>query len=358
MAYHRLTPVGSRRRTSAERGLTLVELMVSLAVGLVLVLAAALAYLGTRTTASSMDQVSQLNESGKLALDILAREIQMSCYYPLTFGVDPTSTDIPSCDERNPLANLPSVAGLTPYLPVVAVLPMLFGCDSGIVQHTTRTAVNSTRCNTATAGAAAGGSIVVSYFVWPRETGGTAGASSAAATDCLRQSVTATGGDAAINALADAPLFVSNIFSLRPFSYVNSEGVTVNTNSLACEGNGNISATPSRQPMLQGVEQMVLRYVVIPGYTVSGYAGAAKAFYTAADLNSPGTGQALLDNWRAVVNVRICLVMATTDPVRQAGDSANSYRNCDGTTTAYPTGERRVFKAFERTVAVRNNTRW
>ncbi len=350
MTAHRVNRLRTLTLRARQRGLTLIELMVSLVVGLVLVLAAALAYLGTRNTASSLDQVSQLNESGKLALDIIAREIQMSCYYPMTFGVG--TTTIPSCDDRNPLSNQ------TGFPAVVAALPMLFGCDSGIVQHTQRTAVNSTRCNTATAGASAGGSLVVSYFVWPRETGGTTGLGTASATDCLRQSVLQSGsaGDS-VNTDANAPQFVSNIFSLRPFTYTNSDGVAVSTNSLSCEGNGNIAATASRQPMLSGVEQMVLRYVVQPGYVVKGFGGAGRAFYTAADLNSAATNDDLLTNWRAVVTVRVCLLMSTADPVRQVGGT-NNYRNCDGTTTNYATGERRVFKAFERNVAVRNNSRW
>ena len=61
-----------------QKGVTLVELMVSLAIGLVIALAVTMAYVAVRGNATTTDAFSRVNEDGKLALDLIAREIQMS----------------------------------------------------------------------------------------------------------------------------------------------------------------------------------------------------------------------------------------------------------------------------------------
>jgi type IV pilus assembly protein PilW len=63
-------------------GVTLVELLVSMAIGLVVALASTMAYLAVRNTANATDAMSRMNEDGKLALDMLSREIQMAGFYP------------------------------------------------------------------------------------------------------------------------------------------------------------------------------------------------------------------------------------------------------------------------------------
>lgn len=63
---------------SAPKGLTLVELMVAVAINLVLVLAATLLYLNTRSTQKMVDEKSAVSETGQFALALLGRELTLA----------------------------------------------------------------------------------------------------------------------------------------------------------------------------------------------------------------------------------------------------------------------------------------
>lgn len=74
-------PVGGLR---AEAGLTLIELMVSLAIGLFLMLGAMTVYLQSRQTFQVNESVARLQENGRFALDAMEPDIRMGHYWGLT----------------------------------------------------------------------------------------------------------------------------------------------------------------------------------------------------------------------------------------------------------------------------------
>ena len=65
------------RRTPA-RGMTLVELMVGLAIGLFLVAVMSTMYLGSRNTFVAQESGSRLQENGRFAMDTIANDLRMS----------------------------------------------------------------------------------------------------------------------------------------------------------------------------------------------------------------------------------------------------------------------------------------
>ena len=67
-------------------GFTLVEFLVALVVGMLIVLAAIAAMLGTRSTAMTGDDVNALNQSSALAFRLLGQQIRQAGYIP----IDPT----------------------------------------------------------------------------------------------------------------------------------------------------------------------------------------------------------------------------------------------------------------------------
>ena len=73
-----------KSRTSS--GFTLVEFLVALIVGMLIVLAAIAAMLGTRSTAMTGDDVNTLNQSSALAFRMLGQQIRQAGYVP----IDPT----------------------------------------------------------------------------------------------------------------------------------------------------------------------------------------------------------------------------------------------------------------------------
>ncbi len=74
-----------------QTGLSLVELMLSLVLGLVMVGAVLGAYLSTRETFQTQENLARLQESGRFALEMMAREIREAgltpCGSPLTANV-------------------------------------------------------------------------------------------------------------------------------------------------------------------------------------------------------------------------------------------------------------------------------
>jgi type IV pilus assembly protein PilW len=84
---------------AAQRGLTLVELMVALALGLVLLAAMATLFANTSAARRELDRSAELHESGRYALDFLRDELLHAGFYgPLTSisgTVDePCTTDV------------------------------------------------------------------------------------------------------------------------------------------------------------------------------------------------------------------------------------------------------------------------
>ena len=66
------------RRLLRHRGMTLVELMVGMAVGLFLVAVMGSIYVGSKGTFQSQESTSRLQENGRFALDTLAADLRMS----------------------------------------------------------------------------------------------------------------------------------------------------------------------------------------------------------------------------------------------------------------------------------------
>lgn len=77
MTAERLLPAGVRR----QRGLTLVELLVAMVLGVVLSGGVVAAYLGSKRHYVYEDQVARVQENGRYALQLLRRELAMAGFY-------------------------------------------------------------------------------------------------------------------------------------------------------------------------------------------------------------------------------------------------------------------------------------
>ena len=66
--------------TGRQRGFTLVELMIGMTLGLILLIALAYFFLGSRQLNRTHDDVSRMQESGRHALEILGRAIRQAGY--------------------------------------------------------------------------------------------------------------------------------------------------------------------------------------------------------------------------------------------------------------------------------------
>lgn len=314
-----------------EAGLTLVELLVSLAISLVIALVAAAAYLGTRSTATAISNISSLNETGKLALDMVGRELQMAGYYPAILSTNAVNTS-----SLGTFTNTKNTA-MTVYN------QGLFGCDGGVFNPTTGTC-SATVANTPD-------SIVINYFATPELNSATFGSGF----DCQRQMASTDPNNSGQIAIG-RPLYISNRFALVATNYTgpgtSGSGTAVATRSLGCNGNGKAAEDTIYEPIFEGIVDMVFRYGVNAG---AGSLSPAR-YYTAAEVTALATVNDK-NGWQRVTAVRACILTRTLENSRtqdKAG-SLRTYADCRGNVNTYAVTDRSLFKRFERVFAIRNN---
>jgi type IV pilus assembly protein PilW len=323
-AAQRRIPTGS-----AQRGVSLIELLVGLVIGIVLSLAASALYLGTRETARGSQAISDVNETGKIALDMIGREIQKAGFYPAQFGTNWTTNDQFAGDFFNAKDATKEVFNSG-----------IFGCDNASYDPSTQA------CATAVEGKP--DSIILNYFASP-EFGDDSLLGNT--NDCNRSKVS-NDADNATRSAAGLPVFVSNRFGILAGSaYVDTDGNTVSANNLGCHGNGNEAA--AMQSALQGVDDLVIRYGV---YSGDGSEQSPTDFMTATDVNAqPLVGGRT--GWRRVTAVSVCVLVRSVSNGRQEDKtgSERTYIDCHGAALTLPAGNRYIHKSFQRVYAVRNN---
>ena len=69
-----------------QRGVTLVELMVSLVIGLIIMVGVTQIFVANRETYSIQESLGKLQENGQYAINFLVRELRQTGYYPNPYG--------------------------------------------------------------------------------------------------------------------------------------------------------------------------------------------------------------------------------------------------------------------------------
>ena len=73
-----------KNRTAAQRGVSLIELMVALLLGLFLIFGAVTIYQQSRSTLRTTEAVARLQEAARLAFDVLESDVRMASYWGLS----------------------------------------------------------------------------------------------------------------------------------------------------------------------------------------------------------------------------------------------------------------------------------
>lgn len=352
-----ITLQGGARRKS--RGLTLVELMVAMVIGLVVVLVAARLFVGTRGTQKGTDDEAALFETGQLVLELLGREVSNAGFYPVV-SVEPTPTGgVPS---SNVLATYDTaVAGLNGGVVPAAYLHGLYGCADGKLNATL------SGCSANGAGDPSGSdTLVVSYFTndaFSLNVGHRADCSNANVGDDPLYNAGRAGTVTTVNASGvavtsargttglapTAPLLVANRYFLQPMRYVDERGSTVSTFVLSCQGNAGGGAVP----LVPGVVQFTARYGVLSDDSLR-----PQQYLTATGVNGLAAltlaDGRVLQPWQRVVSVRLCVMVRSTAATRfrDGGTGAASVTDCNGTAVTPPTGV--SYRTFTQVFGVKN----
>jgi type IV pilus assembly protein PilW len=315
-----------------QRGLTLVELMVAIAINLIIVIAAMSLYSGTRESQRTIDQATEANEVGVYALRTLGRDVINAGFYP-SVGTEGNINVV----QTYKVTAKALFAATSPYFTGI------YGCEASAVNLTTGA------CGTAAA-ATDPDELVVGYF-----TSDAFGDMGGQRKDCNGNDVAAAAvnttriGTGPVDQPPAKPLFVANRYRLGPSTPVSIDGQSVNLRSLECQGN----ASTGFQSLIAGIDDFQVTYGV---YADS--SRVAKGYYTAAGVAA--LGAVTIDGnsipaWGRVVAVRICVVSKTYGSNARLADKSGALRTwtkCDGTTADVTDGA--IRKTYTQSFGLRN----
>lgn len=305
------------------RGLSLIELLVSLAIGLIIMVAVISAYLGSSGASRVAEAQVRMNEDAQAALSILVQQLRMA-------GNNPKQPNYTQALPRNQIYNA------TTYI--------LRGCDGTFSNMNTATTLGTLTC--AAGGGTAADSVAISYEADRYNTIPTAGL---AATDCLGQSLPVINGTQDVwNGTTVASTPVTYTVADNRFYIGTSAVITAPT--LYCKGNGGATA----QPMVENIEDLQFSYGTAPASAAADALSVA-GYLSAAEVLSNSDLAALADDptrWAKVLTVRICVVARSEAAVVSDAASAR-YVQCDGTVNTSPP-DLRLRRAYSTIVVLRN----
>lgn len=340
-----------------QAGMTLIEVLVAITIGLVILIAIGTSYLNSANLSRQRENQSELNEPAAVVMRMLRNDLSLAGYVDI-FDLDATNqaqagslfipgdVELMNLYQRVPGA-MPLQAPLTQFFP--GLLP-IFGCG-GAMAGTPNTITNAgTTVPVCNAVNATQQSLQIAFQAAP---------SSSATPNRLRSLLppnAATGEGRDCNQQAIDP--AGTKFVINRYFVSQVDGV----NELRCAGSGNNIP----QPLARGVEEFILRYQtaqpgVAPAVGVVGpVAGGAQSQYL-----TPAAVAASALGWANVSAVEVCMMSATTvtsgaaatgtvalQPLRPTCQrDANGNFNAD---VARPAGDTRLWKRFISVTTLRN----
>ncbi len=337
------------------RGVSLVELMIALTIGLATVGAIGWIYIGTSKTYRTQDSLARLQEGARYAFEVISNDLRMAgatgCSYATKLNVINSPT---TRWYTNPLDH-----------PVLG-LEQDDAAGTGAF-NLTSDAISVLRADVSREYVVASHNNAGS-FTFDTTTGLTAG-DFLVATNCNHVSVfqTATVSSGAVtystgtspgNSAVD--LGVTYAPNSRAYRLVAST-YYVDTNpagqpALFRSRPAGASATPTAEELIEGVEDIQISYGVdtdatadrLPNFTRA--SDAVDPYLTADEVNSalvPGATAA--DKWSRVISVKISLLMRTVDDNVIPDSQTYTFNGADVTAT-----DRRLRKVFTHVVRLRN----
>lgn len=325
----------------SRAGFSLIELMISLTIGLVIAGASLYAYLGTARATKMAEAQGRMYEDGQAALMILTQQLRMAGANPEQANrVDNAAPALSS--RRNPVyLPTPAYAGFVLLPPAYNLSGFsIRGCTTPFSNITTASQIDGLNC---VPGSGAQ-SIAVSYEA---DRFNTVATDTGSPTDCL--------GNALPVLTASLPTVVGVGIGIVNVTYAVVDNrffinATQTMTSLYCKGNGAALA----QPLVDNIENMQFSYGARSPAAASSMTAVA-GYLSADQVRTQADMAALPDDaarWARVLIVHVCIVVRSELPVVSNLASA-SYVKCDGTLETAPP-DLRLRHAYFTTVVLRN----
>jgi type IV pilus assembly protein PilW len=319
-------------RLRQQAGRSLLELMISISIGLVVVGAALAIYSGTSTNSRVSETEARLNENATITLSLLQQQIRLAGYSAI---VAPSNFPI---NQRKNLDGTGS-AGVR-------------GCTGGMATTNT-TAFNAITCNNGTASH----SISVRYEADTSNTIPVTSGGVSLPSNCVGEGITASTISSATASAAIAGTRTMPYYALADNRYyVQTTGTPSGGPELYCIGAVSANTTTgvvtfgTAQPIMEGVERMELTFGIAT--TLTGTVTAA--YMTANDFDTAFAAEA--DRWRRVITARVCLQLRNNPSSDQTSRSAiadtSKYYDCSNTQQTSTDGYLR--RTYTSTILLKN----
>lgn len=328
-----MKPVRSMRKI---RGITLIEILISLTIGLVVVGAVIVTFVSSGQASRNHSALTQMNQDAQIALNMLSREVQLAGY-----SAPASLTGSPRVVRYH---SLTSAAGFVPE-----TTGYIFGCDggtNGIDPFVTPTAAMLT-CSP-TVGSASSG-LAVAYEADLQNTVPTgAGVPS----DCLGNRIgPQQDADNIPYYVASNRYFIrTEPTSGRPELYCASPAspnFPAPTPGTEVVPYPNPQPATGTQPLVENVQDMQIWYGMRTFPLVADDRQVVR-YRQAAAINAMAAGA-----WDAVISVRICLLMRSAEPVLTDEDDL-TYQPCDQGAARATSPDKRMYRAYYTTSTLRS----
>lgn len=285
-----------------QNGRSLIELMVSIAIGLLILSTVLAIYLSTSRTTNFSEQEALLNEDGSLALNILQQQFKLAGFsnFAISGG---------DADKNIDLDTTPTV----------------FGCSGAFT--IAASPFGNLVCNNA---ANTPHSIAIRYEADVFNTFPT-NAVPPQPTSCNYRPLGAVASN-----FAGAP----NYTQADNRYYIANDPTNDNTPTLYCLGQNTLNP-PTATPLIPNVEDMRIQYAITSGRGTE---------FEQQVLRYVDATQVV--DWRSVGGVSVCLQIRSQDPQRTENNVTDSFVDCDGNRQNGNDG--RLRRTYKTTIMFRN----
>jgi type IV pilus assembly protein PilW len=291
-----------------NRGFSLIELMVGIAVSLVLIAIASSIFVGGVRSSRVQEEKAKQTETAHLVMEMLSREIKSAGFYPalIPSNAKPGFVDVDFPNVTTPL--------ITPLSFGV------FGCDGAGYDRASGQCLPPTTGNPDT--------LLINYFSddsFPQGADTFPGPGSGTRRDCLNGQVDTLPYNATnTRVITGSAVLVTNIYTLSASQTFQANAATpVTTRSFGCWPLNQLNF----QPFFLGVEQLRFRYGLLNANNFQ----APQRYYTAAEVSalpSVVIGGIQMVPWQRVVSIEVCLLTRSVEYKAGASQSTVLMKDC------------------------------
>ena len=323
----------SQSMPGREHGLSLVELMVSLTLGMILMVGVGYVYMGSRTSFKQQDALSRMQENARYVFEVLSNDLRMTGFSGSLCGLAASEVDnkLDTTKWYGDVFGLPVKGYENASSSAPDVTATVYAGDALHILH-----ADSTREYVVNVDATPGGAITFD---------GTApdGDGNVVVAGCGNAKPRAAFAMASNqNGLTTTILQKSRIYPLETNLYyvrLRDTGSAISTNNPPALYRKRGTAAP--EELVEGVEDMQIEYGVDTSNPAacSNNDGGVDAYVIADDVESTAPCATSAEDWKKVLSVRVKLTMRSTE---------------DDVTTETAGGDKRLRKTFTTTIAIRN----